>query len=331
MVNREEVARLSGVSPMTVTRVVSGKGYVAETTRKKVQKVIEEVGYIPNKVASNLVSRRSNKIAIIVPELNNPYYLQVVEAMIKEAKKYNYILSIFKANAEELPGVLEEAVSNRVAGIVNYTVQFPIRYINYLKEIGAKLIRADNADSDFRMKLSYDAAIKSAVDLLIGKGARKILFVSGMSEKFTLNDRRVPFFIRYMEKIGLKVRESDIIYGDYPREEAYIVGYNSALKLLQKGEAFDAAFCMNDMMAFGFMNAMKRGGKKIPDDVAVVGFDNIRMSEVFEPALSTVAIDIEKEARLYVNYIAGVQTGENIDLDAKFIPRHSTDFRGILN
>lgn len=331
MVNREEVARLSGVSPMTVTRVVSGKGYVAETTRKKVQKVIEEVGYIPNKVASNLVSRRSNKIAIIVPELNNPYYLQVVEAMIKEAKKYNYILSIFKANAEELPGVLEEAVSNRVAGIVNYTVQFPIRYINYLKGIGAKLIRADNADSDFRMKLSYDAAIKSAVDLLIGKGARKILFVSGMSEKFTLNDRRVPFFIRYMEKIGLKIRESDIIYGDYPREEAYIVGYNSALKLLQKGEAFDAAFCMNDMMAFGFMNAMKRGGKKIPDDVAVVGFDNIRMSEVFEPALSTVAIDIEKEARLYVNYIAGVRTEENIDLNAKFIPRHSTDFRGILN
>lgn len=136
MVDREEVARLAGVSSMTVTRVVSGKGYVAEKTRRRVQKVIEETGYIPNRIASGLVSRKSNRVAIIVPELSNPYYLQVVEAMIREAKKYGYILSVFKAYGDEMPEVLEEVISNRVAGVVNYSSPFPERYKRCLRRSG---------------------------------------------------------------------------------------------------------------------------------------------------------------------------------------------------
>ena len=101
MVTREEVAQRAGVSTMTVTRVVTGRGYVSDATRRKVRKVIDQLGYIPNKIASGLVSGKSNRIAIVVPDLTNPYYLQVVGAMIEEAKRDDYVISVYKANEEE--------------------------------------------------------------------------------------------------------------------------------------------------------------------------------------------------------------------------------------
>ena len=94
MVTREEVAQRAGVSTMTVTRVVTGRGYVSDATRRKVRKVIDQLGYIPNKIASGLVSGKSNRIAIVVPDLTNPYYLQVVGAMIEEAKRDDYVISV---------------------------------------------------------------------------------------------------------------------------------------------------------------------------------------------------------------------------------------------
>lgn len=326
MVDRKEVARLAGVSSMTVTRVVSGKGYVSEETRRRVQKVIDETGYIPNRIASGLVSRKSNRIAIIVPELSNPYYLQVVEAMIKEAKKYNYVISVFKAYGEEMPGVLEEVISNRVAGVVNYSSPFPGRYKAYLREIGAKLIRADDGKTDFRMLLSYDGAIREALKLLFSRGAEKILFIAGVTEDFAVNDQRIPFFRKYMAEHGRAPLPEDILYGEYPRKDAYDVGQDAANKLIKEGRKIDAVFCINDMMALGFMNAWKKAGKRVPEDAAVVGFDNIRLAEAFDPGLSTVATDTEKEARLYINYIAGLGAEEDTDLHAKFIARGSTDF-----
>ncbi len=326
MVDREEVARLAGVSSMTVTRVVSGKGYVAEKTRRRVQKVIEETGYIPNRIASGLVSRKSNRVAIIVPELSNPYYLQVVEAMIREAKKYGYILSVFKAYGDEMPEVLEEVISNRVAGVVNYSSPFPERYKKMLKEIGAKLIRADDGETDFRMTLSYDGAIREALDLLLRRGAEKILFVAGVTGDFAVNDRRIPYFCEYMAERGRAVSEEDILGGEYPIRDAFAVGQSAAERLLKSGRRADAVLCLNDMMALGFMNAWRRGGKRIPEDTAVMGFDNIRLAEAFDPELSTVATDTEKEARLYVEYIAGVGAEEDTDLHAKFIARRSTQY-----
>ncbi len=325
MVDRKEVALLAGVSSMTVTRVVSGKGYVAEETRRRVKKVIEETGYIPNRIASGLVSRKSNRIAIIVPELSNPYYLQVVEAMIEQAKKYNYVISVFKAYGEEMSGVLEEVISNRVAGVVNYSSMFPSRYKAYLQEIGAKLIRADGEKTDFQMSLSYDGAIREALELLFARGAEKILFIAGITEDFAADDQRIPFFKKHMAEHRKVTQSEDILYGDYPRRDAYVVGQDAAKKLIKEGRKFDAVFCINDMMALGFMNAWKKAGKRVPEDAAVVGFDNIRMAEAFDPGLSTVATDTEKEARLYINYIAGIESEEDTDLHAKFIARGSTD------
>lgn len=324
MVTREEVAQRAGVSTMTVTRVVTGRGYVSNATRRKVRKVIDQLGYIPNKIASGLVSGKSNRIAIVVPDLTNPYYLQVVGAMIEEAKRDDYVISVYKANEEELPQVLESLISNRVAGVVNYASEFPAKYVRHLEEIGARLIRTSYGEGDFKMELIYERAILQAVESLAANGCRRIIFIAGMGKDYIKIDRRVPYFVRCLEEKGMYLDEHSVINGNYPREEAYIVGYNIAEQLVREGVFFDAAFCMNDMMAFGVINGLKHSGKRVPDDVSVIGFDNIPMSNFFEPPLSTISLDIAREAHFYFNYLAGKESGEENKLVAEYVERQST-------
>ncbi len=325
MVNREEVARLAGVSPMTVTRVVTGKGYVSERTREKVMEVIDALGYIPNKIAAGLVSGKSNRIAIVVPDLSNPYYLQVVGAMIDEAKNYDYVVSVYKASEAELPQVIESLISNRVAGVVNYASEFPKKYEKHLNDIGAKTIRTSYFSGEFSMELEYEDAMRKAIDSLIEKGAKKIIFIAGMMTEFVSIDQRVPFYKKYLKEKGLEVGEDSVVYGNYPREEAFMVGYNAAMQLVKSGCEFDAAFCMNDMMAFGVINGLRRMGKRVPEDVKVIGFDNIQMSAFFEPPLSSIYVDTRQEARFYFDYIVGNPVDYERKLVASYVERKSAD------
>lgn len=134
----------------------------------------------------------------------------------------------------------------------------------------------------------------------------------------------MPYFVRCLEEKGMYLDEHSVINGNYPREEAYIVGYNIAEQLVREGVFFDAAFCMNDMMAFGVINGLKHSGKRVPDDVSVIGFDNIPMSNFFEPPLSTISLDIAREAHFYFNYLAGKESGEENKLVAEYVERQST-------
>jgi LacI family transcriptional regulator len=304
--------------------VTTGKGYVGSETKKRIRKIIDETRYVPNKIASSLVKKRGNDIAIVLQDLTNPYYLQAIDAIIAESQKYGYVVSIFKANEKELPDVLQEVVSNRPVGVINYASAFPEPSVKALREIGAKVILKNWHDTDFQMSLEYGDAIFEALRSLAKKGAEKIIFVSGMGKEFTFHDSRARCFLRRMEETGLKADEGDVILGDYPQEKAFVVGYNAGVALMDSGRKIDAAFCMNDMMAFGFINGLKKKGKRAPEDIAVIGFDNIYMSGFFEPTLSTVATDIEREARLYVNYIVGIDSGNDTCIKARFIERDST-------
>lgn len=325
VVTREEVAKRCGVSAMTVTRVVSGKGYVKASTQKKVREAIEELGYFPNKLAYNLAQKKSNEIAIILPDLTNPYYLQVIEAIIKESTQYGYVATIFKADEKELSEVLDEIISIRVAGIVNYSSALPEKYVKALERMNVKVIRSNGYDNEVGIKLDYTKAISDAVGVLKNKGVKDVLFVSGMSREYSNIDPKVSIFIKCMSEHGLSVDENSIIYGNYPKEKAFIVGYDLGCEILDRNKKNNAVFCMNDMMAFGFISAAKKKGLKLPDDLAVIGFDNIYLSAFYDPTLSTISIDIENEAKMYVDYIVGAEINIDAYVNATFIERNSTN------
>ncbi len=324
MISREDVAREANVSAMTVTRVVSGKGYVSEKTRIKVKEVIDRLGYIPNKLASNFAVGKNSVISVIVPDLSNPYYMEVVNYLISEAQSSGYTVSVYKASGENLISVLENLVSNRVAGVINFSSEFPKSHTDHLKNLGIKVIRGSYFNNDFKMEVLWKDAIYKAFDKMRGSGAQKVIFISGLSEEYFRVDSRVKHFLEYLKEKGLDITEDSVIKGDYPNVEPYIVGEQLAKTLVENGVEFDGAFCINDMMAMGVINGLRRKGLRIPEDVQIVGFDNIMMSAYVFPTLSTISIDAEKEARLYFNYIADVISDESNSLVAEFIEREST-------
>lgn len=322
MVVRKDVAEKAGVSEMTVTRVVSGKGYVSEATRKRVQKCIDELNYIPNKIAANLVSRKSNVIAVILPDLTNPYYMQLVDEMIAAAQKNGQTVMLFRAKSDDIERVLDDIISNRVCGVVNMALfEIPVKYVERFKAMDVRLVHAGYPDDDFMLQMDYGAAMHSAFELLKKSGRKKVAFLAGFDEHQIGDDYRIKFFKRYCAEFGYDGNPSLVMAGTYPTDGIYIVGHTLACRLAETHPDVDAVFCLNDMMAFGAISGFISKGLRVPEDMSVIGFDNLSMSEYFEPPLTTIASDIRKEAQLYVDYVSGVISGGKYVIESTFVTR----------
>ena len=280
MITIKEVAEKAGVSSMTVTRVINNSGYVSEKTREKIEAVIKETGYIPNRLASTLFNGVNRTIAILVPDLSNPYYLQVVDVMEKYASKSGIFINIVKSSEENISTILESLIGIRVMGILNYSAHFPEKYIDILRQLGIKYIYAGHGKDLFCMTINYENAMKIALDKMLNGGLRHFYFISGISGEMLESDTRVRYFNNYIKEHDLPVREDTVMYGNYPKEESYVIGYSKMSELIEKEEKIDAVMCLNDMMAFGAIMAAQKKRKRIPQDIKVVGFDNILISEI---------------------------------------------------
>lgn len=323
MTTRADVARAAGVSMMTVTRVVLNKGYVSPDTRQKVERAIEELGYIPNKLAANLVGQNSRTIAVILRELTNPYYIHLVDAMISRAQNYGCVVILFKTDEDHLDGVMKEIISNRVMGVVNmmFTV-LPDDVNRQLMEYGIKGIFT-GADSDFKFTIDYEDAMREAMVRLKASGIRRPAFISGLRPELFSTDTRVRIFERYCAELW-GMASPVILHGNYPAQESFVVGRSLMEELLKSHPDTDAVFCLNDMMAFGAMKAVIRSGYRVPEDISIIGFDNILMSDYFNPSLSTVGVNISEEANNYVDYLVGKPKSASFMITAEYVERKST-------
>lgn len=324
MITIKEVAEKAGVSSMTVTRVINNSGYVSEKTRKKIEAVIKETGYIPNRLASTLFNGVNRTIAILVPDLSNPYYLQVVDVMEKYASKSGIFINIVKSSEENISTILESLIGIRVMGILNYSTHFPEKYIDILRQLKIKYIYAGHGKDLFCMTVNYENAMKIALDKMLNGGLRHFYFISGISGEMLESDTRVRYFNNYLKEHDLPVCEDTVMYGNYPKEESYVIGYTKMSELIEKEQKIDIVMCLNDMMAFGAITAAQKKGKKIPQDIKVVGFDNILISGMLNPSVSTISLNIEKEGLKYIGYLTGSRESYIGEITADFIEREST-------
>lgn len=325
MITIKEVAEKAGVSSMTVTRVINNIGYVSEKTREKIEAVIKETGYIPNRLASTLFNGVNRTIAILVSDLSNPYYLQVVDVMEKYASKSGIFINIVKSSEENISTILESLIGIRVMGILNYSAHFPEKYIDILRQLGIKYIYAGHGKDLFCMTINYENAMKIALDKMLNGGLRHFYFISGISGEMLESDTRVRYFNNYIKEHDLPVREDTVMYGNYPKEESYVIGYSKMSELIEKEEKIDAVMCLNDMMAFGAIMAAQKKCKRIPQDIKVVGFDNILISGMLNPSISTISLNIEKECLKYIEYLTGNNETYVGEITADFIERESTE------
>lgn len=324
MVDREKVAKIAGVSTMTVTRVVSGKGYVSEKTRKKVKEIIEKTGYIPNRLASGLASGKNSVIAIILPNLLDDYYVRVSDALTEFACDGGYAASIYKAGEKELPFVLESVISNRVTGIISFVPRVPAKYVSLAEGAGIRLVCGKSRDEEVGVELSYREATEDAIGTLFQNGAKNIVYLAGMSKASLDGEQRTDVFTEKTRSLGVN---GDIVYGEFPDKDPYVVGFDGVNGLISEGREFDALMCLNDNIAIGAIEALREKGKRIPEDVMIVGCDDIPLARALTPSLSTLRLDVKELAKIYYEYVVGGsdREGETRFLKAAFVPRKSTD------
>jgi len=296
----KDIARKAGVSITTVSRVLNNKieGYMREETKQKVMKVITQLGYRPDPRARSLRGLQSGIIGVILPEGTNPFYQELAHALTEACYKEGYGLLLCNSENDVKRELfyIELLQNQKVDGIIISTDHLSGKVINHLISRGTPMVLVDedvpDANAPAVFANNYQGACL-ATQYLIDLGHHAIAFIKGPMKALSCRERYRGYYDTLL-KNGIKIDEVLIGEGDI----TYKSGYKIMKKLLkEQGDKFTAVFCSNDFMALGAMRAIQVEGKKIPDDYSIVGFDNVYVSSISNPQLTTVAQPINQIAR----------------------------------
>ncbi|HEX5283014.1 MAG TPA: LacI family DNA-binding transcriptional regulator [Bryocella sp.] len=288
-VNISVIARRAGVSTATVSRTLNGSPLVREKTAERVRKVIAGLGYVPNSGARSLSSGRSNLLGVIISDITNPFFPDLIRRLEHLATDHSYDL-IF-ADTDYDPVRLEHCVQRmmerRVDGIALLASEMHQRVVDLLKRQSVPVValQAQLQESRFRtIHVDYGSGIREAVDHL-RLGHSDLAFIAGPGNLWTANRRR-ELFLKELERNGLKVPRAWLLEGDHRADG----GVHAMRKLLQQKRRPTAILCSNDLTALGALKAIQEAGLQVPHDFSLLGFDDIDLVSLVHPRLSTIRI-----------------------------------------
>lgn len=314
----QDIANKAGVSKTTVSMVLNKKdNNISNSTKDKIFKIAQELNYIPNSIARSLSTKKSGTIGIMVPDITNPFFSEISRAIEDAANsfEYNVIFCNSDNEIEKEEKYIELLVSKLVDGVIFIAGGKSTKSIDILNNNGVPFVLVDRYvegyENCYGVYSMNTQGIIDGIDYLYEKNKRKIVFVSGSSE-LGISNLRLDGYKQAMKSHGI-YDESLIFEGDFTIEG----GKNATKNILENIKDLDAIFYSNDVMALGGMKVLIREGYKIPEDISIIGFDNIQLSEVVEPELTTIGQPIYamgKEAcKLLIDVI-----NEN-DIDKKII------------
>ena len=332
-VSIKQVAEIAGVSIATVSRCINNPAQVRERTRSRVQAAILETGYSPNTIAQSFRRGRTNVIMVVMPSIGDPFFTDVMHGIRSVVSEHGYSIIISETNfntmtAEEIGAIM---VSRQADGFILLASIFPFGNEVLARAekrsqpvvIGCETISASLADIP-SVHIDNVAAAREATDFLISNGHKKIAFISGQSTSLLTKDREFGYRAS-MLKANLPIEEGWVLEGNLNIEGAG----EACNKLLRHPDQPTAIFCANDEMALGCMHEIKRQGLLVPEDISVMGFDNIRYAEVMDPALTTIAQPARQIGeRVAVRLFKAIETGNQpnnqpVILSHKLIVRQS--------
>ncbi|MEA4923200.1 MAG: LacI family DNA-binding transcriptional regulator [Eubacteriaceae bacterium] len=292
--NIREIAKKAGVSVATVSRVLNHPDAVAKNTKDKIEKIIAEEEYTPNWFARSLNFNRTGSIGLMIPHILNPVYMEMAKGVEDVAYQKGYITFMCNAenDREKEKAYLAQMIRRRVDGIVMISSTLEKEDYDRVKEknIPVVLVGGNKSNPGFScVRIDCEAAAKEATKHMIDIGYRKVAMFCSKTDTFDNRDKIVGYREAFKEA-GVKIREEYIKRIDDTVED----GYLAAKKMVEKKGGPHAIFATSDNMAFGVMDAVKDQGLRIPEDVAVIGFDNIKLSNLVEPKLSTVDVPLHK-------------------------------------
>lgn len=329
MANIKDIAELAGVSIATVSRALSQSASVRPATRRKIDEAIEKLNYRPNMLASGLRRQRSNNIIVAVPNISNPFtsrFVQGIENLAREAG-YRVLLAITESDQLLLDSYVKMIAGKQADGLIVLDTVQPCSPREDSEDTPTPIVLACEYPPDTtRSRVRHDnvEAMAAIVDHLVRLGHQKIAAITGPIEQRMGLDRLSGFKLG-MRRAGLDVAQAPIAYGDFSLD----AGYRSTAELLARGEAFTAICCASDEMAIGALARLREAGLKVPDDVSVTGFDNLRVSAFSIPPLTTVDVPIqgtgEAAMRLMLDLLRDPEEApREVILPHKLVVREST-------
>jgi DNA-binding LacI/PurR family transcriptional regulator len=325
----EEVARRAGVSRASVSRVINGSTRVAAPIQESVRRAVAELGYVPNLAARTLVTQRTDSIALIVPEAtsrvfsDDQFFSGVIRGVSKEletADKQLMLMLVGSAAAHE------RAERFATAGHVDGVLFASLHGIDPLPELlagrGVPVVCSGRPMGASRLPyvdVDQHGGVRAAIDHLLYAGRRRIATIAGPQDMVAGLDRLAA----YREALAGSDRRSIVAVGDFTRES----GAAAMRQLLADDPGLDAVFAASDLMAHGALRTLREAGRRVPDDVAVIGFDDIESAAYTDPPLTTVRQPIEEIgctiARQLLRLLAGEPIEPAIVLSTELIVRRS--------
>ena len=333
-----DVAERAGVSIATVSRAVNGLATVDAELAQRVWQAVKEVGYLPNNQARALVSGRSRMLGLIVSEITNPFFPELVQEFENLAVAEGYEVLIGSTNYEpaRTESLIRRMLQRNVDGVAVMTFGIEEELVQKLVEREFPLVFVD-AGPDLPnirvLKVDYGEGIRQAVQHLAALGHRCIAFISGPLRLRSAVARR-DAFLKSMAEVGLSVPPQHLVEGDHTMEG----GIPAMERLSALSELPTAVMCSNDMTAIGVLHALYRTTNNVPREISVVGFDDIRLAQFMLPPLTTVRMSCKALAVAAVEALrAGIERDhpraakKEWQIPTQLVVRQSTAFpRGTL-
>lgn len=325
----KDIARLSGVSTTTVSKIINKKDKdISQNTIDRVNKIMKEHNYVPSTIARSMVTKKTKTIGIIIPDIRNPFFPELTRGAEDMAHDLGYNLIICNtdddiAKERQYMDILKKKM---VDGII-FTASSAESSISHISKNDPPMVLVDRdvelPNLKGRIVVDNITGGYIATKHLIDKGCKKIGIITG-SKTSLPSIHRYEGYLKALKEANMEIREDICRFGSFKSE----YGYEVVMDILDKETDVDGIFCASDMIAIGAMKGIKEKGLNIPDDIKIVGFDDIYISGYLNPGLTTVRQPIysigAEAAKLLIESIENKSEKATVMLKTELVIREST-------
>lgn len=320
MATIKDVAKLAGLSVSTVSRFLNNHPYISEDKRQRIKQAMTELNYAPSSVATQLRSKKGTMIGILVSRITNPFFSYLVDAIEKEAKKFDYNVLVMQTydDADAEIRMLELLKQQVVAGIIMCSVEGEASVIESYCSFGPIVLCNERIPSSSIPQVFTDQKLASyeATCYLIQQGYQKIAYCTGGSlTKGGHGNERTQGFETAISQHHYPMKTDWVFKQVHTIADGHLVG-EKLLSLPEKNRP-DAIFTSSDEVASGILAAYLKAGKKIPEDLAIIGFDNQPFTELLAVPLTTIAQPVEKLGQEATKYMVAQLHQEKYQIETK--------------
>lgn len=310
MATLKDVAKEAGLTVTTVSRVLNNRGYISEDARNRVSEAMKKLNYRPNEVARSLHNKKTNTIGLIVPHIRHPYFAEMISNIENEAYKkgYKILLCNSQSTKERVSEYIDICTSNRVAGIILCS---GVVSVSTFEDLDVPVITMERYVDDGTASVECDneAGGRIAAQTLIDAGCKKLLFIGGPVGSHMPADKRRDGFKSVCDETGVEIVEVET------ESLSYVdITYSEFLeKVFIEHPDIDGLFASSDVIAAQALQVCRKIGITVPDQLKIVGFDDVIIATVTTPQLTTIHQPVKEMARKAVELLHDAANGKEVE------------------